>query len=121
MKLKIISVHNQGDYDKEYVFLQALEDCDVGKYAVADSTYTTPDTVSNRLRHFHWFTNKHIKKGEYVSLWTGKGTDTVTKTDSGIPIHRFYWGLATAVWNNTGDAAVLIETSDWQFFKVPGK
>lgn len=118
MKLKIISVHGHGDFDKEHVFLQALENCDIGKYALADSTYTDADHVSNKLRHFYWFADKEIKKGEYVSLWTGKGTNTVTKTDKGVPIHRFYWGLDKAVWNDTGDCAVLLEINTWQFFKV---
>ncbi len=118
MKLKIISIHNHGDYDKEYVFLQAIEDCDIGHYAVADSTYTNAARVSNKLRHFHWFQDKAIKQGDYVSLRTGKGTDTVAKTDAGIPIHRFYWGLEKAVWNDTGDCAVLLEIPTWQFFKA---
>lgn len=118
MKLAIISVHNHGDYSQEYVFLRANEDCDVGRYAIADSTYTDANRVSNKLRHFHWFQDKKIKKGEYVSLWTGKGKDTVTKTDSGAPVHRFYWGLERAVWNDTGDCAVLLEMNTWQFFRA---
>lgn len=119
MKLKIISLHNHGDFAKEYVLMQAQEDCDIGRYAIADSTYIDVDHVSNKLRHFHWFKDKEIKKGEYVSLWTGKGTEVTSKTDAGVPLHRLYWGLETAVWNNTGDCAVLFEINTWQFF--PGK
>ena len=118
MKIKIVAVHNQGDFSKEYVLLQATEDCDIGRFALADSTYTDANHVSNKLRHFYWFEDKMIKKGEYVSLWTGNGSKTVSKTDSGVPIHRFYWGLSKGVWNDTGDCAVLLELSTWQLFRA---
>lgn len=117
MKLKIVSVHNHGDAEKEYVLLHATEDCDIGRYALADSTYTADDHVSNKLRHFYWFPDKKVKKGEYVALWTGKGTNTVTVRD-GVSVHTFYWGVGGAVWNDTGDCAVLLEIHTWQFFRA---
>lgn len=117
MKLKILSIHNHGDADKEFVLLQAMEDCDIGRYALADSTYTADNKVSNKLRHFYWFQDRNIKKGEYISLWTGKGSDTIATKD-GVPLHRFHWGLASAVWNDTGDCAALLEISTWQFFRA---
>jgi hypothetical protein len=118
MKLQIISVHNHGDFKKEYVLLKVLEDCDVGNYVLADSTYTADGKVSNKVRHTFWFPDKEVKKGDLLSVWTGTGTNTSTKTDSGSPIHRFYWNLKTAVWNDDGDCAVLLELNTWQFFKT---
>ena len=118
MNLKIISVHNHGDFDKEYVLLKAQEDCDVGRFILADSTYTEDGKVSNKVRHTFWFPDKKIKKGELVSVWTCSGTSGKRETDSGTPIHRFYWGLKTAVWNNDGDCAVLLDVNTWQFFKA---
>lgn len=120
MKLKIISVHNHGDFDKEYVMLKANEDCDVGRFVLADSTYTADGKVSNKVRHTYWFPDKNIKKDELVSLWTGPGNNTTAKTNDGTTVHRFYWGLKTAVWNDGGDCAVLLDIQDWQFFKARG-
>lgn len=118
MKAKIISVHNQGDFDKEYVLIEITEDCDIGRYIVSDSTYTDDGKVSNKLRHIYWFPDKSVEKGDLVSLWTKSGTNTTTKSDSGAPIHRFFWNLKTAIWNNDGDCAVLLELNSWQFFKA---
>lgn len=115
MKLEILSVHNQGNYEKEHVFLKATEDCDVGRYVLADTSYTSAGRVSNKLRHVFWFPDKNVKRGEYVSVWTGSGQDTMTKTDPGAPVHRFYWGLKSSVWNDTGDCAALLELNTWQF------
>jgi hypothetical protein len=120
MKLEIISVHNHGDYDKEYVRLQAREDCDVGRYLLADTTYTNDGKVSNKLRHTYWFPDKNIKKGDLVCVWTKPGANATTSTSTGTPIHHFYWNLQTAVWNDEGDCAALLETNTWQFFKARG-
>lgn len=118
MKLKIVSVHNQGDFDKEHVLLRAVEDCNLTHYLLADTTYIKDDVVSNRLRHTYWFIDKPIKKGDYVSVWTKSGIDTEGTMQDGTPIHRLFWNLKTAVWNDTGDCAILVYTPNWQQFKV---
>jgi len=118
MKLKILSIHNEGDHTKEHVLMQAQEDCDIGVYAIADSTYTDEDKISNKLRNFYWFPDTSVSKGDYVSLWTGKGNSVKAETKSGAPVHRFYWGLDKAVWNDTGDCAVLLQIDPIQFFRV---
>lgn len=118
MKVKIVSVHNHGDSANEYVLLRVEEDCDIGKYVVADSTYTPSGSVSNKLRHMYWFPDKSVKKGEFISLRTGAGDNTTVTNDKGIIFHRFYWGLKTAIWNDTGDCAVLLDLNTWQFFKA---
>lgn len=118
MKAKVISVHNHGDFDKEYVLIRIDDDCNIGRYVVADSTYTDTGNVSNKLRHTYWFPDKSVKKGALVSLWTRSGENTTVKTEQGATIHRFYWGLKTAVWNDGGDCAVLQELNSWQFFKA---
>jgi hypothetical protein len=41
MDVKIISIHNQGDFDDEYVLLKVLRDVDIGNYLLADTTYTS--------------------------------------------------------------------------------
>ncbi|WP_171616063.1 hypothetical protein [Roseicella sp. DB1501] len=120
MKLEVVSVHNHGKAAEEHVLLRANEDCDVGKYLLADSTFLDNGKVSNRLRHLFWFPKKAVKKGELVSVRTGKGTNTEVTNQSGTKVHRFYWGLGAAVWNDETDCAVLIEANTWQFRRAKG-
>lgn len=115
MKVTIRSVHGHGDYDKEYVVLDVKDDCDIGRYLVADSTYTSETKVSNKLRHLYWFPDKQVKKGEIVVLYTKSGKNYSGTTDRGTPVHYFYWELGVPVWNDTGDCAVLIEANTWEF------
>jgi hypothetical protein len=85
---------------------------------LADTTYLNNGKVSNKLRHTFWFPDKDVKKDQLVSVWTKPGTDTTSETDSGTKIHRFFWGLNRAVWNDTGDCAILFALTTWQFFEA---
>jgi len=118
MDLKIISVHGQGDFNSEYVLCRVIEDCDVGRYQLCDTTYLDNGRVSNKLRHTFWFPDKAVKKGDLVSVWTRSGNDTTEKNSAGTIVHRFYWGMSKAVWNNDGDCAVLQQLATWQLFKA---
>jgi hypothetical protein len=114
MKLRILSIHEQGKADKEYVWMEVLEDCDLSRYSLADTTYTSTDAISNKLRHFFWFPPKPVKKGQRVLLQTKSGTNDQYTTNDGKTVHRFFWGLKSPVWNNDGDAAVLFEINNWR-------
>lgn len=118
MDVRIAGIHGQGDAPKEYVVMHVDVDCDIGDYILADSTFITPDDVSNALRHMFWFPNKQVKAGDTVVLRTGVGTDTEEAMKGGSTKHRFYWGLGSAVWNDTGDAAVLIKVEEWAVRKA---
>jgi hypothetical protein len=118
MKLRILSVHNGGDYDNEYVMLEAVENCNIGFYMLADSTYVNPLQVSDKLRHIYWMPHQKVESGERVSVWTKPGTNTIKINDAGVVIHRLFWGLNTAVWNDEGDCAVLFQLREWKFFEI---
>jgi len=118
MDLKILSVHNHGKANEEYVLLEATADCDVGNYLLADSTYTSSGSVSNKLRHVFWFPDKKVKSGDLVSLRTGIGKSGEVINNAGTKVHRFYWNLKTPVWNDDKDCAVLIESANWTHKKA---
>ena len=111
MNLEIVSVHGQGDQEKEHVLLRVKSDCSVGHFLLADSTYTNDTHVSNKVRHTYWFPDKNVKADEYVSLWTKNGTSTSDTMKDGTPIHRFFWNLGKPVWNDSGDCAILFDLS----------
>lgn len=112
MKLKIDVIRGKCNANEEYVALTALEDCNLDKYMVADTSYIEKNRISNRHRHTFWFNSTDIKKGERVMLHTKEGTYSTTHS-GGVKWHHFYWCLKTAVWNNEGDAAVLFEINNW--------
>ncbi len=121
MSLKIISINGQGDASSEYVMLRALANCDLKNYAVADSTFDASGNPSNKTRHTYFFPQKAVKEGEWVFLYTRKGTNRTQISDQSGPMHFFYWGLSNAVWNDTGDTAHLLEYVVIDKMNVPQK
>lgn len=118
MDVRITGVHGHGAASKEYVQMRVDRDCDIGDYVLADTTYIAPDQISNELRHMFWFPNKQVKAGDTIILRTGSGKHTEERMDDGSTKHRFYWQLGSAVWNDTGDAAVLLRVDEWSYRKA---
>jgi hypothetical protein len=118
MKVNIVSVHGHGDFEKEYVLLKADQDCDLGKYMLADSTYNKDNTVSNKVRHTFWLPDMKLSANDYVAVWTKKGKTKPADRSAKTPMHHVYWNLATAVWNDDGDCSILFDLLTWQFHKA---
>lgn len=100
MSFKIIKLIKDGGKDNEHILLQATENVNISSYAVVDCTFNKNGNISNIHRHFYRFPSKDIKKGEYVSLRTGKEGNTVGTLNK-IPVHRFFWGSDSAFWNDS--------------------
>ncbi|MEF1254369.1 hypothetical protein [Vibrio sp. M260112] len=113
MKLEVTEIKNCGTLNQEYVKISVTSDCNLSYYLLTDTTYTSSDTISNKLRHVYWFRNKEVKKGDTIYLYSCKGSDS---SNSGT--HKFYWNLGKSVWNNDGDAAVLFKISTWKTTKA---
>ena len=121
MNVKIIKIYNKGDYDKEYVSLEVMADCEIGMYMISDTTYTEKGEISNKIRHVYWFPDKKVKKDDFVWLFTRpkKSTDkNEWSNKSNTMTHAFYWDLKTAVWNDKGNYAILFEIKEWAHKKV---
>lgn len=109
MKLKILSMHGEGDIDREHVLLKVVEGCDLSAYILADTTYGSGRWPEAKVRHTFWFPAKEVKPDELVSVWTRKGKHTVGETSRKKRVHRFFWGLERAVWSDFGDYAAILE------------
>jgi len=54
--------------------------------------------IKDKAGHTYTFGTFSLKPGYYVTVHTGKGTNTSTNR---------YWGSGWYIWNNTGDSAYL--------------
>jgi hypothetical protein len=67
------------------------------------TSYTiTGWTIRDRSNHTYKFGSFTLKPGSGVTVHTGRGTNTAGNR---------YWGLGWYVWNNSGDAAYLRDSS----------
>lgn len=118
MDLQLIGVLDRGVPHLECVHLKVVNDCNLDRYMVCDTTYLDQNTMSNKLRHQYWFAhNNHVKFGSHVLLYSSIGTDK-TAFYNGVSFHTFYWNLEHQIWNNTGDRAVLFQLAAWQSVAV---
>jgi hypothetical protein len=120
MKIKIENVVDHGTLASEKVVLSVDEDTNLHYYILADTTFKSESTVSNKLRHMYWFATKLVKAGDIIELYTKVGTASSNDLGNGNHKYILYWDLEGPVWNNDGDAAVLFEARTWDVKKSRG-
>jgi hypothetical protein len=113
MKITIHSVAGHGDQTHERIQLTVVQKCNLDHYMVADTTYTGENSVSNKVRHTHWFSPLDVSAGDAVVLYTKPGTYSSTRRPDGGTNHYLYWGLSKPVWNDAGDGALLFQIDTW--------
>lgn len=112
-KLELVYVKNHGKAADEYVLLRATQDLDLKYYMICDTTYTSDTSISNTFRHTYWFATQTVKSGEYVVLYTKKGSYSKTQNNGNV-FHNYYWNSNAAIWNDDGDGAIVFEITNWR-------
>ncbi len=117
MKLEIADIIDRGIPNKERLWLRVKADADLIYYAVLATEYLAEHAISSVPRHVYWFVKKDVKAGDYVVLYTGKGTASETSNQAGGKTYFLFWGLGTTIWNKAADCAVLYEINSWETSK----
>lgn len=112
MDLKLIQIVDRGT-DRERLIMKAVRKCNINEYIVLDTTYDEDGIVSNKHRHVYIMPDINVDEGDFIWLFTQKGTYHTHNNDSKTITHNIYWGLDISVWNNDGDQAYLIHYDDW--------
>lgn len=120
MALEIVKVQNDKKPEGEYILLKATEKLNLGGYALVDKTFAN-DVLSNEFRHVYFFPKTPVEKGEYIALFTKKGSYSKGKLTSGEPCHFFYWNADSCVWNDAGGDTVTLFKYSKADSKVVGK
>ncbi len=118
MKINIKRAHDIGIRDKERIVLNVLEDCNCGSFILFDTTYVDENQISNQVRHSFWLPDKDVQKGDLIVIYTKRRNDSEKVNADGSKTHFIYMGLDITIWNENGDAATLVEISDWNFKKI---
>jgi hypothetical protein len=114
MKLQLVAIADRGKPGMERLHLRVTADVNLSFFIVFDTTYISPNAISNEQRHAYWFPSAQAKAGDHIVLYTRAGNRTTMRNTDGSTTHFFYWGIDRPVWNKTGDCAVLFEVNTWQ-------
>lgn len=117
MDIEIIEVKRS---DTECIIFKVLKDCNLWPYILMDTTYDEGGNATNVNRHVYIFENYNVVAGDYVILYTHKGTTEHFKNRSGSKTHTYYWGFeeGTHIWNNEGDKTLLVKVSEYKFTRL---
>ncbi len=55
MKLKVQKTYSKGNYRKECVVLEVLEDCEMGRHLVAKAGLSADGKEATRCKQTYWF------------------------------------------------------------------
>lgn len=116
MKLRIKRIYNT-EIDTERVVIEALEDCNLGRYMLFDTTYEEEGITSDKYRHLFVFTDLKLNEGDYVILYTRKQRNNDLeqfRNKRGTLTYNIFWNLEKKVWNNTGDKAYLVHYDSFE-------
>lgn len=100
MSLRITKLIKNGDASKEVLSIQAIESVNLKGFEIVDRTFNQDETISNIFRHRYVFPNHNVKKGEWIRLYSGKGTNKTVTNRFGVVVHLFYWNSEAPIWND---------------------
>lgn len=113
MNLKLKSVADKGNPEKERLVIRVLNDAEVGDFLVMRTGFVD-EVVNIGVTKTYWFPNKSVKAGDLVVLYSKVGKISDKVQENGSTVHFFYWGETTALWNETDVAAVLAHAPVWE-------
>ena len=117
MRLKLKSIADRGNHDKERIVMRVSADTDVGRYAIFRSSFTEAGEPTTTVTDVFWFPDKDVKTNDLVVLYTRSGTTSEQpKKGAEGSVHFYYWGKTSALWDSTGShGPVLVHTSVWNW------
>ena len=75
MKIETQKIKDRGN-DEERIILRVLEDCNLCRYLVLDTTFDKDGNISNKNnRQVYAFGDMPVRKGDYVVLYTKVGNE----------------------------------------------
>ena len=118
MKVEVDTVKERGDLNNERVILKVNTDTDIGRFLLGVTRCTGERQVSSNLNQIYWFPDKAVKRGDFVVLFTKKGTRGQYENQTNSITHTFYLNLDACIWDLQKAAAVIFEIGMWQSSRI---
>lgn len=97
-ELKISTVLNPGEPNKECVAINVLEDVNMGQFGLMLGNYTENRRAVPYFDNMFWFGDGYVKSGDWIFVFTGSGTLSQAKAINGTnDVYYVYWGKPSTV------------------------
>lgn len=115
MIIKIDSIKDLGNKDRERIILSVIEGGNLGEYLVMTSSIIKENVFSSKVQSPYWFPDQELNKGDLVVLYTTSGTNSSTQNENGSKTYFYYWGLDNPISNIKNYCVVLFKAS-WEAY-----
>jgi hypothetical protein len=117
MKIKVLSIKDAGNIAKERVVIRAMDNVDLGKYAVACTEYDKDNkSFSPEFVGMVWFPDIIVAKNHFIVIYTKSGTHSSSVKENGVQTHFFYFDIDSSIWESEKNGVALLNITDWQLF-----
>lgn len=115
MNLKLQSIANKGEPDKERLAIKVINDTDIGDYLLL-RTGTTENSPTTAVFNTLWFPHNEVKAGDLIVVYSKAGANRTKELESGKTAYFYYWGSPDALWSEDKEgvkSAVLLNAPEW--------
>jgi len=114
MEIKVSQVIDGGDIQNERIVLDVIGDCNLAQYILFQTRTLGDGLFSPALSAPYWFSNKIVKAGDKIVLYTKSGRNGNKAYSETQTAHFFYWGMPNPMWDNPDSCAVIMDIYDYK-------
>lgn len=97
-ELRIVSILDRGEPNKETIAIQVNEAVNMGQFGVMLGQRGTDGTAVPYFDQLLWFGDGVVKSGDWLFVFTGSGTAKRGKALNGVnDVFSIFWGKPTTV------------------------
>lgn len=112
MRVKIESIADRGDLDRERLVLRVVGDADIGEYLLIRTGFED-DHVTTEVVNAFWFPDRTISRGDLVVVYSKSGAPKRKSIRDDRTAHFFYWEQNSPLWDDEHFAPVLLYAPQW--------
>jgi len=108
LELKLLPVADRGVPNRERIAIYVKETINMGQYGVMIGHAVVDRTAIPYQDNLFWFGGGIVNKGDWILLYTGKGTPRTDKGEvTGGKIYSVHWGRESTMFVNTNVVPIL--------------
>lgn len=109
-ELKLHSVSDRGIPNKEKIVIYVEENTNMGQYGIILGHTNQDKTTLPYNDNFYWFGDGLVTKGDWITLYTGKGKPTSYEWEpTKGTVYSIHWGRDTTMFTNTNIVPILFK------------
>ena len=113
MTMKIQSIAEKGNLEKERVVIRVVKPIDAGEYLLLCTGFSNGSVNTGVVATF-WFPDKEVNTDDLVVVYTKSGNPSEKQLDGGRKAHFFYWGRSNPLWGPAEKGVVLLHAPVWE-------